>query len=496
MMQSRLRIAKRLLNPKESVLICTIDEKEFLHLGCLLEEMFPEGRIQMISSVINPAGAGRSKDFSRTDEYIFCVQLGTSSVIPESRDLENVPVIWDTLRRSSLANARGMHGKGACGPNQFFPIYVNEETGKIVKIGTPIPEGVDRKTAPQMKGCCAVFPVRPDGTEMNWGIKPEEAEQRLEKGYLRAGKHQNEPQQYVISYITGGNIEDIESGKAIIEKRNDDGSVVAYYPSGRDKMPTTNWNKPLHDAQRYGTNVIKAFIGNRFPYPKSLYAVRDILKCFLLNKPNATVVDFFAGSGTTLHALFLLNAEDGGTRHGILVTNNEISEAEEKKMTKLGYKKGDAKWEALGIANYVTWPRIVAAITGVNVNGQPAVGQYVDLGLPYSSGFSANVKYFKCNWIERRPANYLLSNALCLHIKEMIELQNAIEVDNKAYILILSHQDYLDYVQNSESKESIKQIWVNQNIIFSISEIRDLKQYRFRYVPKEYFGQELKEVAE
>lgn len=52
------------------------------------------------------------------------VQLGESVVSPESREVENVPVIWDTLRRSSLANARGRHGKGACGPNQFYPIYV------------------------------------------------------------------------------------------------------------------------------------------------------------------------------------------------------------------------------------------------------------------------------------------------------------------------------------------------------------------------------------
>ena len=60
MMQKRLRIAKKLLNPKDSVLIVTIDEKEYLHLGCLLEEMFPDARIQMISDVINPKGVARS----------------------------------------------------------------------------------------------------------------------------------------------------------------------------------------------------------------------------------------------------------------------------------------------------------------------------------------------------------------------------------------------------------------------------------------------------
>ena len=75
MMQKRLEIAKRLLNPEDSVLIVTIDEKEYLHLGCLLEEMFPAARMQMISSVINPKGTARSNEFSRVDEYIYFVMI-------------------------------------------------------------------------------------------------------------------------------------------------------------------------------------------------------------------------------------------------------------------------------------------------------------------------------------------------------------------------------------------------------------------------------------
>ena len=95
MMERRLKLAKELLNPRDSVLIVTIDEHEYLHLGCLLEEIYRGARIQMISSVINPAGAGRQADFARTDEYIFFVQLGNSSVLPETRDLEveDVPIV-------------------------------------------------------------------------------------------------------------------------------------------------------------------------------------------------------------------------------------------------------------------------------------------------------------------------------------------------------------------------------------------------------------------
>ncbi len=376
MMQKRLALAKRLMNPASSVLIVTIDEKEYLHLGCLLEEMFEEAKIQMISSVINPAGAGK-KEFARTDEYIFFVRLGSASVLPESREVENVPVIWDTLRRSSLANARGKHGKGACGPNQFYPIYVNDLTGKIEHIGDPIAEDVDRHSVPTIAGCTAVFPVRPDGTEMNWGIKPDEAEARLRSGYLRAGAYKpNEPQQYVISYLTGGIISDIEAGIAITEGYNADGTIIAYYPTGKDKMPTTNWNRSTHDAQRYGTNILSKFIGSRFQYPKSVYAVKDALSYFVKENSNALIVDFFAGSGTTLHAVNLMNAEDGGQRRCILVTNNEVSADEEKQLTAAGYSRGDDEWNNLGIARYVTWPRTVCSILGRDIDGNPIEGDY------------------------------------------------------------------------------------------------------------------------
>lgn len=83
-MEKRLKLAKRLLNPKDSVLIVTIDEKEYLHLGCLLEELFPNGIITMVTDVINPrAGVARPNSFTRSQEYVYFVQIGSSSIIPD-----------------------------------------------------------------------------------------------------------------------------------------------------------------------------------------------------------------------------------------------------------------------------------------------------------------------------------------------------------------------------------------------------------------------------
>lgn len=116
--------------------------------------------------------------------------------------------------------------------------------------------------------------------------------------------------------------------------------------------------------------------GHRFPFPKSLYAVEDALRFFVLDKPNAVVLDFFAGSGTTAHAVMRLNRQDGGRRRSIMVTNNEVSDEEARALRGQGYRPGDPEWEALGICEYITKPRIQAAITGQTPSGTPITGDY------------------------------------------------------------------------------------------------------------------------
>lgn len=220
MMQKRLRLAKGLLNPNDSVLIVTIDDTEYLHLGCLLEEVFPEAKITMVSSVINPAGKAKKGgvDFSRTDEYIYFLQFGNSVVLPEVRDVSKTPIAWETFRRHSLANGRGKHGVGACGPNQFYAIYVDNKTKKIVEFGEPLPEEMSRFSVKQIEGCTAVFPVRDNGIEMNWAAPPWTAKKLYEGGYLRVGNAtMDKPQQYTIKYLTKGVIKDVEQGKVTIE---------------------------------------------------------------------------------------------------------------------------------------------------------------------------------------------------------------------------------------------------------------------------------------
>ena len=399
-MQRRLQLAKKLLNPADSVLIVTIDEKEYLHLGCLLEEMFPEANIQMISSTISRKGAARMNSFTRVNEFIYFGMLGDYVLEPlDDADYakKGETIHWQSFRRSSAANIRTSR------PFQFYPIYVDIESRKIIKIGDAIPHEMDRFSVEQLENCVAVFPVRDDGTEMMWGITPEECRVRAAKGYIKAAKYTpNKPQQFVMQYLMSGTIKDINDGKITVTGYASDGSVEAENSETRNIMPKSQWSFDTHDARDYGSKILKTMLGDRFDFPKSLYAVHDCLNYFEKRKPNALIIYFFAGSGTTMHAVNLLNAEDGGHRRCIMVTNNEVSADEAKMLKDKGYQPGDAEWEKLGIAHYVTWPRTVCSIKGQDVNGNPLKGDYLGSEPPMhmADGFKANAAFFKLGFLD------------------------------------------------------------------------------------------------
>ena len=106
-------------------------------------------------------------------------------------------------------------------------------------------------------------------------------------------------------------------------------------------------------------------------------------------------VDFFSGSGTTAHAVMRLNKQDGGRRVSISVTNNEVSADEQKGLREKGLRPGDSDWERWGICEYITKPRIEAAITGKTPDGEPINGDYKFTDeFPMADGFEENVEFF------------------------------------------------------------------------------------------------------
>ncbi|MBA3946176.1 MAG: site-specific DNA-methyltransferase [Herpetosiphonaceae bacterium] len=413
-MERRLLLAKELLNPVDSVLIVTIDERECLRLGLLLEQTFSEATIQMVTSVISAKGAVRPGRFSRVEEHIFIITFGSatishwsSNMLPsyreevnngqesydETADSEPAPaqIEWLGLRRREPSSIRGSR------PNQFYPIFVNIENGSLHSIGAPLPDDLDRNSIVAPSSTVALWPLKPDGTEMLWGLTPEVLRRNWAHGFARVNWNPKR-QTGTVYYLPSGTIERIRSGTIAVTGRSDDGSVQGHATSESSVRtpPKRVWNMQSHNAETGGTNILSRLIPKRsFPYPKSLYAVEDVLRFFVKDKPSATAIDFFAGSGTTAHAVMRLNRQDGGRRQCISVTNNEVSADEQGTLRREGLRPGDLGWERWGICDYITKPRIEAAITGRTPAGDPIKGDYKFTDeFPMAEGFEENVEFF------------------------------------------------------------------------------------------------------
>lgn len=381
MMESRLLLAKKLLNPKNSVMIVTIDENECVHLGCLLEEMFPESSIQMISSVINPKGNRRDSEFSRCEEYIYYLRFGNAALNSANEDmLRNIEVrrTKKKIRLRALLRGASNHGRRTDRPNLFYPLLFDKNTGKFVGHGPILDINENRKNYCPLNDCVAMWPIAQNGEELTWNLKPSTLLEKWNNHFLSFGDFDGKGR--VGYYLSSGQEASFYKGLYTIVGTDSDGAYVLELKdeSNNEVRPLTIWNKKSHSASEYGTTLINKIIGSgRFSFPKSLYAVHDAIRFFVANNPNALILDFFSGSGTTLHAVNLLNKEDGGHRRCIMVTNNEVSAEEEKAFRAKGLHKGDEEWEKFGIARYVNWPRTKCSILGVDVNGNPIQGDYI-----------------------------------------------------------------------------------------------------------------------
>ena len=461
MMKRRLNIAKKLLRVESGILIVAIDDNELNTTGMLLQELFPTYKLFCVTIVHNPNG-NQGKNFGVVNEFAYFVLPNTNQVLSLENRV-NAPDI------RPLRDVSGNNNLRTDAKNCFYPIYV--KNNQIVGFGDVCEDSYHPSSANIVRtdGITEIYPIDASGKEKKWVFARQTVQTIVDE--------------LKVEYNKSRNIYDIIRYKTHFTYK-------------------TVWDKKEYNANSYGSKLVNKIFGEkRFDYPKSLYTVAECLRAACGDRKDAVIIDFFSGSGTTQHAVNLLNAEDGGRRRCIMVTNNEISAEEEKRLAKKGFKKGDKEWEDLGIAKYVTWPRTVCSIEGHDISGNPLKGDYITKdtdgdSISMARGFVSNVKYFKCDWTPRNPEHYLLSNVLCLHIKEMIELQNAIEVDNVKNVLLLNKDDFKNIILNPDIYDKIVNIWINQNMILSSEELELLKVKGFKYIPREFFGKELKEVAE
>jgi len=322
MMSKRLWLAKNLLK-EDGVLVCAIDDNEVNHLGVLLEEIFKDYDIHCVTIVHNPRGV-QGTNFSYTHEYAYFVFRKGLKVIG-SRKLNDDEIYWSNLRNwggeSSRTDAR----------NCFYPIII--KNNKIIGFGdVPKNDFHPKKQTEEKDSKCYVWPIDIQGVERKWRYARQSVESILNLLRIKKSKDRLE----------------IEIGK----------------PYGTVK---TVWQNSKYDASEYGTKLVHALVPEtHFDFPKSVFNTYDCLAPIITERKNAIVLDYFAGSGTTGHAVMILNKEDGGNRRFILCTNNENNN---------GNGSG-------GIAEKVCYPRIKKVIEGHK--------DYPDI-----TNIPANLSYFK-----------------------------------------------------------------------------------------------------
>lgn len=401
-MQRRLEVARELLNPEDSVLIVTIDEKEVHRLALLLEQVFPESDTQMVSAVINRSGSPRQGRFARVDEYLIFVFLGSAVAAPWTSTMladtdivsEAMPTVWFAAVRTGGGAGRTDKKSGKA---SFYPVIIDSESGAFIRVGDPLPHHVRRDDFPLEEGELAIWPLSTDGKENRWRFSAEVMRRYITAGTARLGRRDPTTGLRPVTYLRPGTLENIRNGTFEVLGRTDEGALeLGLGQRAKAVAPRTVWNRTSHFARDHGSGLVSQLLpGRSFPFPKSLYAVEDAMRFFVKDKPHATILDFFSGSGTTAHAVMRLNKQDGGRRQCLSVTNNEVSAEEQRSLRKQGLRPGDEDWESLGICDYITKPRVTAAITGKTPEGDRIKGDYKFTDeFPMSEGFEENAAFF------------------------------------------------------------------------------------------------------
>jgi len=397
-MSKRLRLAKNLLS-EQGALICAIDHNEQEALGLLLKEIFPGMEITCVTIVHNPRGI-QGDNFSYTHEYAYFVFPSGKYINRKQRSEDEAE--WSNLRNWGGESTREY------GYSLFYPIYF--KGNKITKIGDiPAKSFHPQKAYQTLKnGELEVWPIDNNGIERKW-------------------RYSRETLSEILDQI-----------RVIEIKRTTQVQIL----KSEDRYKTV-WMDSKFDASIYGTQLIREILGREFPFPKSLYAVKECLNAVAVNKKDAIVLDFFAGSGTTGHAVLDMNKDDNGNRSFILCTNNELN-GEEKGLRAKGLKEKDI--QAHGICQFVTYPRIERVIKGYTNSKKEKV-----------SGLGGSLKYFKTKFVKKNANGDDFKTRITHECTEMLCLREGVfdEVKKTDHCRIFQQGDKTLVVYYSLERKSL-----------------------------------------
>lgn len=411
MMQKRLKIAKRILAEK-GVMVISISYHELHRLMLLCEEMFP-GK-QVVAVTVQTSGGKPSGGFNYLHEYLVFVTPLDFKPNPLGFAGGKARTPFEGLTLATFKQTQR--------PNQTYPIFVDKANGNIVDCGLSLTERVksgifsgdlsqfefDYSEAPE--GSVPVWPVSSKGEHCVWRLISSRLMSDWAKGYIKVSpnKSAKNPNEFSIQYLPDGIIKKIKNGQLEIIGTEENCPTLVFGENqtvGSD-IPTI-WNEKNFFTTK-GTSQIQDIFGTKeFSYPKPIDLIAEVIRA--CGNEDALIVDFFAGSGTTLNAVNLLNSEDDGNRRCIIITNNEVSKVQAKALKKSGSQPGDFEWEKQGICRSVTWPRTEYSILGRRTDGTPLSGEYSPDAdgekRLMSEGFSANVEYFKLGFLDKNSVS-------------------------------------------------------------------------------------------
>ena len=346
MMYPRLKLLQKLL-AEDGCLIISIGHHELNNLVTLLREIF--GSKQIVTITVQTSGGKPSGGFNYVHEYlIFVVPMDFhANALDFCGGNNRTP--FEGLTLSTFDKTQR--------PNQTYPIFINDQ-GVLVGVGKSLQDQIndgtytgekddfpyDYSVAPQ--GTVAVWPVTAKGKQCVWRQIPERLQSDWKKGYIKISKNKsgNNQNEFSVQYLPSGVIKKITSGELEV-LGHEEGVPTLLFGDNQTvggQVPTIWAEKSFFTVN--GTQTLKEIFPEspkKFDYPKSVSLIESVIQA--ITKDTDIVLDSFAGSGTTAHAVLNMNKADGGHRKFILVEMMDYAEsitAERVRRVIRGYGEG------------------------------------------------------------------------------------------------------------------------------------------------------------
>lgn len=346
MMYPRLRLLQKLLR-EDGCLAISISYHELHNLVSLCKEIFATK--QVVTVTVQTSGGKPNAGFNYTHEYVvfICPQTFTPNFSSEAQNSYASPYHGMNLATFNQEQR----------PNQAYPIYVEQATGRLVGVGKSLQERIncgeykgekkdfvfDYDEAPE--GCAAVWPVTKKGDACVWRLIPSRLLSDWQKGYIRIVPQKSGKNLFGVQFLAKGIIDKIASGELSVYRESSNEAIptlgVRDFKTGGVTIPTIWTDKEYYTPK--GGAEIKSIFGNKsaFQYPKPSKLVSDIFA--RISSPDDIILDSFAGSGTSGHAVLSLNQSDNGKRRFILIEMGDYADsvtAERVKRVISGYGEG------------------------------------------------------------------------------------------------------------------------------------------------------------